>query len=176
MNPCLLCDAKCCRGYKICVTPFDVLRIAKNTGLKPEEFSGLYSEHIFSYDMDTVIEDKDGKQYLLYLNSPPCPFLAKNGNCTIYGFAPLVCRVYPYTERGRLKKAPKCGLFNRLLFRMSKPEGVGQYNDEYALYVRIAARWNRRKGTKDEAFRFLMGEAAKETDYRKTEIDVFKDR
>jgi Fe-S-cluster containining protein len=176
MNPCLLCDAKCCKGYKICVTPFDVLRIAKHTGLKPEKFAGLYSEHIFSYDADTVIEDKKGKKYLLYLKSPPCPFLGKGGKCGAYGFAPLVCRVYPYTEKGRLKKSPKCGIFNRLLFRMSRPEAVGQYNDEYALYVRIAARWNRKKGTETEAFKFILKEAGKETKFRKSELDVFKDR
>ncbi len=176
VNPCLLCNAKCCRDYMICVTPFDVLRIAKNTGLRPEKFSGLYAKNVFKYDLDTAIGTKDGKQHLLYLKSPPCPFLAKHGDCTIYSFAPLVCRVYPYTEKGGLKKNPKCGFFNKLLFRMSRPEAVGQYNDEYALYIRIAARWNLKKGTKDEAFRFIMAEAAKETEARKSALDVFKDR
>ena len=175
-NPCSLCDARCCRDYMIGVTPFDVLRIAKNTGLKPESFSGLYAKNVFKYDFDTAIETKGGKQHLLYFKSPPCPFLAKGGHCTVRGFAPLVCRVYPYTEKGRLKRNPKCGFFNKLLFRLRGPEAVSQYNDEYAIYVRIAARWNRKKGTKDAAFRFIMAEAAKETEARKSALDVFKDR
>jgi len=157
----------------ISVTPFDLLRISSGTGLEPKSFSSLMPRNIFRYDEETAIETEDRGRCLLYINSPPCMFLSEGGKCTVRGFAPLVCRVYPYTEGGRLKKNAKCGRIQRLLFGLRGPEAVEQYNHEQALFVRIAARWNRKGGTAERALGFLVREAAAEINRRESLFEEF---
>ncbi|MEK6982892.1 MAG: YkgJ family cysteine cluster protein [Candidatus Micrarchaeota archaeon] len=169
VSPCSLCTAKCCKGYLITVTSFDILRIMQNTNKKPEEFCSLVYSNILNTDNDTVLEcfvkedDKYPCEYVLALKSYPCTFLGSDNRCTIHEFAPLGCRMYPYkSTEGELIPRPLCPSVSNLLFRIQKPTvKIAEYQKHMKAYKEIVEIWNKKKGKLDDCMQFLLEESKK---------------
>lgn len=70
---------RCCRHYRIPVTPFDLLRLADKLGISTTE---VIARHL------------DGGQHLRRRKDGACKFLTDQG-CAVHGGRPLVCRMYP---------------------------------------------------------------------------------
>ncbi len=76
---CQVCSA-CCYNKAISVTPYEVLRLARNVGLTTAEFLRTCTE-----EGETVLRNRpDGG----------CIFLASRG-CGVHRDRPLVCRLFP---------------------------------------------------------------------------------
>jgi Fe-S-cluster containining protein len=159
-GPCSGCSAPCCRDYLITVTSFDVLRIAERLGKEPAEFSSLQDAKILNLDEDTVLECYEGGlryDCLLALGSHPCIFLGSGSRCTIHDFAPYTCRSYPFNSAGKVLGRARCGPLRLLAFRAS---GVsishGEFFSQMKRYKELVKEWNRKKGTREECWKFLM--------------------
>lgn len=173
INPCSLCDAKCCKTYTITVTIFDVLRICKNNGKKAEEFVFLNPLKILSYDPDMVIDtiDQEGS-YLLAIKSHPCIFLGKDNLCTIHEFAPLSCRRYPYQINDKLNTR-FCPLPSAIVFKIKGPDKpLNPLIAELEAHKKIVKKWNNKKGKKEEVLEFLINEA-NQTQFEKPAVGHF---
>lgn len=93
-------------------TPWDVIRIVKNTGESPYRFLEFLEE-----DEITEVDDNDPtwlvcgkKRYMMALKRSKggCYFLnKKTGFCKIYEHRPILCRLYPFklqeTRSGKFK-------------------------------------------------------------------------
>jgi Fe-S-cluster containining protein len=163
MNPCSFCDGKCCESFVITVSAFDVARIERETGKRAGEFAELRRLDILFYDEDTVVEAKEGGYtgyYLLALKSHPCYFFA-DGKCTIYSYRPLACRVYPFSENGRMSKRALCPLVSKIGFAFFRPSKkiIEEYKKEREAYAEIVKKCNEKKLGREEAFDFLIERA-----------------
>ncbi|MEA3364868.1 MAG: YkgJ family cysteine cluster protein [Candidatus Hydrogenedentes bacterium] len=117
----------CCRDVVCLPTPWDVIRIVKNTGISPYKFLEFLQEGEI-----TEVEDNDPtwlvcgeKRYIMALKRTKrgCYFLnKKTGLCTIYEHRPLLCRLYPFklqeTKNGKFKG-----------FTLHKDVGCPRYRD-----------------------------------------------
>ena len=160
LSPCSGYGAPCCRDYLITLTSFDVLREAENTGKNPEEFSFLARANLLNLNESTILECYEGKErydYLLALKSHPCIFLTKENNCSIHSFAPYMCRSYPYTSEGKILGRARCNPLQKAGFRIA---GVSISKEEYSRqineYMELVRDWNRKKGTKEDCWKFLI--------------------
>ncbi len=138
---CRGCDARCCRRYTISVHHAEVMRIARHTGLAPEDVVELETT-----DLSPVfpVVRVGGVQGQIALRREGvdgrCRFLDGAANrCTIHGRAPFTCRAYPLVLTGdagalgcRLRDDPLC----------PEPFAVGPEEEEE---LRRAARrfWGR---------------------------------
>lgn len=93
-------------------TPWDVIRIVRETGRRPSEFlEFLTPEEIEGVNKnDPTWLEVDGERYLMALERGPkgCHFLDKKTKyCSIYASRPLLCRLYPFklheTRDGKFK-------------------------------------------------------------------------
>jgi len=89
-HPEISCFTLCCRQLELALTPYDVLRLKKATGLSSSAFLENY-----------VIIEREEKDVFprLYLTmvddgNASCVFVAKHG-CTVYRDRPGACRAYP---------------------------------------------------------------------------------
>ncbi len=116
-SACLRCG-KCCTQFGVCVTPYDINRIKKATGLKPDEFLQVIPEQP-GRDRQEPSVLIDGELSLLVLKwkvlastltaaahegqkpqgSRICMFTSSN-SCTIHVSRPMVCRTYPFSPLG----------------------------------------------------------------------------
>ena len=160
-NPCLGCSAPCCTRYLVTVTSFDVLRIAKKTGMKLEEFADFYPAKLLNQDWKSVLfffDYNDPPDYsLLALKSWPCVFL-ENGRCRIHDFAPFACKRYPFDMSGDFKRRD-CSLISQVFFRFKGPQAEGRIW-EIDAYREIVKEWNGKKGRKKDCMDFLMKRTA----------------
>ncbi|MEM4166492.1 MAG: YkgJ family cysteine cluster protein [Candidatus Bilamarchaeaceae archaeon] len=159
-SPCRLCNGNCCISFVITVTSFDILRIVKATGLKPEEFAELRRLDILSFDDNHVVECKNGKyteSYLLTLKSHPCYFFDSKKGCKIHKAKPLACRIYPHNENGDFGKRSLCPFLPFLFFHFLGPSKklLQQYRKEKKLYANLVKKCNEKKLNIKNAFRFL---------------------
>lgn len=89
-HPGVVCFTECCRLLELALTPYDVLRLRKGTGLNSQELLDQYIivEHdqrdVFPRFFLTMIDDGQAS----------CAFVAENG-CTLYQHRPGACRAYP---------------------------------------------------------------------------------
>ena len=84
------CFTKCCRGIKITLTPYDVIRLKNRLGLSSEEFLAIYTE-------PHLLEKTDLPMITLKLmddDKKSCPFVRDDG-CIVYPDRPTTCRYYP---------------------------------------------------------------------------------
>jgi len=84
------CFTKCCRGIRIVLTPYDIIRLKKNLQLTSEEFLAIYTE-------PQLLEKTDLPMVLLKLlddDQNSCPFVRDEG-CIVYEDRPTTCRYYP---------------------------------------------------------------------------------
>jgi Fe-S-cluster containining protein len=161
IDPCSSCSAECCSNYIITVTSFDVLRAAKASLKKPEDFAVLHEPRLLGYDPDLILETSDGYGcYLLGFKSHPCFFL-KDRLCTIHDSAPLSCRHYPYTVAGTMN-ARFCPLMPKFFFRLRGPEtDRAKLVQELEEYKKIVKKWNERQGKKNDCLAFLLEESSR---------------
>jgi len=166
LNPCRLCSAICCKNYTITVTSFDVLRIIKNTNLKPDEFAQLIPLKILNFDNDTVLEcyqDGNCYEHILTLKSHSCYFLNDDNSCRIHEFSPLGCRLYPYQSNNKLTKNAFCPTIPKTLFRFQNPKDkAGEYLNQLDAYKKIVKEWNSKRGKKEDCLKFLLDDLNEE--------------
>jgi uncharacterized protein len=85
----LACYNTCCRDINIFLTPYDVLRMRRSTGLSSEEFLQRYTIALLGEDgLPLVVLKMKENQ------NKTCPFVAPDG-CGIYNDRPWSCRMYP---------------------------------------------------------------------------------
>jgi Fe-S-cluster containining protein len=84
------CFTQCCRGIKITLTPYDIIRLKNRLNLSSEEFLALYTE-------PQLLEKTDLPMVTLKRlddEEQSCPFVREDG-CIIYSDRPTTCRYYP---------------------------------------------------------------------------------
>ena len=84
------CFTQCCRGIKIPLTPYDIIRMKTRLRLSSEDFLAMYTE-------PQLLEKTDLPMVTLKLMDDPrqsCPFVREDG-CLIYTDRPTTCRYYP---------------------------------------------------------------------------------
>ena len=156
VNPCSFCSAECCKTYLVTITAFDVLRAAKASGKRPEEFALLHEPRLLGYDPELILNTADGYgSYLLGFKSHPCIFLEEN-KCTIHENAPLSCRHYPYTV-AKTMNARFCPFFSKIMFRLKGPDNKRKLVlDEINEYKKTVKQWNKKQGKKEDCLPFLL--------------------
>lgn len=85
----LACYNTCCRDVNIFLTPYDVLRMRRSTGLASDEFLERYTFAVLGEDGIPLVLLK-----MMEDQSKTCPFVASEG-CGIYQDRPWSCRMYP---------------------------------------------------------------------------------
>jgi Fe-S-cluster containining protein len=153
MNKCLRCG-NCCTRFGVCITPFDIRRIVKTTGLKPSEFADYISEPKERERKEPAILI-DGKPSLLVLRrnqNNVCFFYSPSG-CKAYSFRPMLCRTYPFKlEEGKLRD-----MRSRACIECWHPDekseceyeyvhDIKKYEKEIEEYKKIAEKWNAKGG------------------------------
>jgi Fe-S-cluster containining protein len=89
-HPGVPCFNNCCADVNIILTPFDVLQLARHTGLHTRVFLDTYTGNPITKDLQIpmvilkMLDDDDKK----------CPFVGEHG-CTVYEDRPWACRMYP---------------------------------------------------------------------------------
>ena len=85
----LACYNTCCRDINIFLTPYDVLRMRRCTGLSSGEFLASYTVALLGKEGIplVVLKMKEDER-------KTCPFVASDG-CGIYQDRPWSCRMYP---------------------------------------------------------------------------------
>jgi Fe-S-cluster containining protein len=84
------CFTQCCADVTIMLTPFDVLRLARRTGLSTGEFLSQHTITPVSKELQLpVVVLKLGED-----EARRCPFVAEEG-CSVYEDRPWACRMYP---------------------------------------------------------------------------------
>ncbi len=84
------CFTECCRQLELTLSPYDVLRLRRSTGLSSAEFLDKYviieqsPEDIFPSCYLTMVDD----------GRASCVFVSEKG-CTVYENRPGACRTYP---------------------------------------------------------------------------------
>jgi Fe-S-cluster containining protein len=89
-HPAIACFTECCRGTKIILTPYDVIRLKTRLNLKSDEFLSIYTEpHLLEKTDLPVITLKhlDDERH-------SCHFVRDDG-CILYEDRPSACRYYP---------------------------------------------------------------------------------
>lgn len=89
-HPGVPCFTECCRLLELPLTPYDVLRLRRGTGLSSTE---LHNRYI----IEEMLEgDVFPKYYLTMVDDgrASCVFVDKNG-CSVYDHRPGACRAYP---------------------------------------------------------------------------------
>ena len=135
------CFTECCRLLDLALTPYDILRLRRATGLDSRVLLDRY----------VIIEQEtDGAFPRLYLTMVDdgrgsCPFVSPNG-CSVYQHRPGACRVYPLgraTSRDRsgkieeqfvLLKEEHCRGFEENTPQVAERYGIEQGMTEYFLF------------------------------------------
>ena len=84
------CFTQCCRGIRILLTPYDVIRLKNRMGISSEDFLAIYTE-------PQLLEKTDLPVITLKLlddEAKSCPFVREDG-CLMYADRPSTCRYYP---------------------------------------------------------------------------------
>jgi len=85
----LPCFNTCCNDINIFLTPYDVLRIRRATGLSSGEFLNKYTVALLGDEGLPLIVLKMKED-----ENKSCPFVTQDG-CSIYQDRPWSCRMYP---------------------------------------------------------------------------------
>lgn len=104
-HPGVPCFTECCRMLELALTPYDILRLRKGTGLTSQQ---LHDQYIIE---DRGEHDMFPKFYLTMVDDgrASCVFVGEEG-CKIYSHRPGACRAYPLgraavrTRAGELKE------------------------------------------------------------------------
>lgn len=138
-HPGVPCFTECCRMLELALTPYDILRLRRGTGLSSQQ---LHDEYIIE---ELGEHDMFPKFYLTMVDDgrASCVFVGENG-CQIYADRPGACRAYPLgraavkTRSGELKqhfvlmKESHCKGFDeppqQTPLSYSEEQGLTEYN------------------------------------------------
>jgi Fe-S-cluster containining protein len=110
---CKRCGA-CCFRCEIVLTPYDILRLCQGVRITTGEFLDYYGQITLGpesglpvcwLDFEKVQQWRGGDE-----QSPPCPFLALEGEhfaCGVYPYRPSCCRSFPVFRMGKADEEPK---------------------------------------------------------------------
>ncbi len=162
---CELCDARCCKDRIITITIFDAIRIMKNAKIKFEDFAVFERPRLLNLDYNELIKCKENgveQDFILTIKSHPCVFL-KNNRCSIYEYAPMVCKLYPFNSEGNYIEGALCPIQSKILFKFRGVEKkiVEQFKKEEAEWRKLIKKWNLIAGTKEECKEYLIKEGMK---------------
>ena len=85
------CFTKCCRGIRITLTPYDIVRLKNRLDLSSTEFLAIYT-------VPELLEKTDLPVVTLKMmddDEESCPFVRDNDGCIVYEDRPSTCRYYP---------------------------------------------------------------------------------
>ena len=94
------CSGYCCTKYTVIITCRDIIRILKNTPLKPLDFLMLFNanEETSKYFPKIIINSEEVVIGLKQKQNNACIFfLDEIGMCGIHLYKPMVCHTYPFT-------------------------------------------------------------------------------
>jgi Fe-S-cluster containining protein len=126
----LSCFNRCCRKKHLPLTPYDVLRLRRATGLHSDEFLTRYTLYaldpgsgfpVISIKLD---EAREGR----------CPFVTDAG-CKVYEDRPTACRLYPLARASAPGKGRRG--FKELFFLLDTPSCLGRNED----VPRVVENW-----------------------------------
>lgn len=95
-HPNVSCFTECCRDLNLMLTPYDVLRLARNLGLSTTAFLDAYTDAV-------VVEGSPLPSVALKMGDDArrlCPFVSTTG-CRVYADRPSACRTYPLARASR---------------------------------------------------------------------------
>ncbi len=148
MGECLR-SGNCCTNFGVCVTPFDISRIAAGTGLQPVDFVMAIPEPPNRERAEPAVLI-DGVPCLIVLRwqtKRVCKFYGPNG-CTIYSARPNLCRTYPFafSENRELievtaRACPARWMPDDLALDQYLVD-LAEYKKDVLTYKEIAKKWN----------------------------------
>lgn len=94
----IACFNACCKNIDIILTPYDILRLKRNQGLKSHE---LVARYTLPFEMD--FHGLPGLKLATKPGSSECAFLSEEG-CGVYADRPAACRYYALGNMGVRKK------------------------------------------------------------------------
>lgn len=152
MSQCLRCG-NCCTRFGVCITPFDIKRISKTTGLAPTDIADFILEPRKRERREPAILI-DGKKCLLVLKrdiDDVCLFYSKMG-CKTYLSRPMLCRTYPFTLKNKKLVNMNSRACNSCWYPLYNDEkqyfkDILRYSREVEKYRKIAEDWNKKGGT-----------------------------
>ncbi|MEK6982193.1 MAG: YkgJ family cysteine cluster protein [Candidatus Micrarchaeota archaeon] len=177
LDSCQRCN-NCCTNFGVCLTIFDISRIARETGRNPISFVDLVDDYSPRERTEPAII-LNHKKYVLVLKHEQkqekeqekrvCTFF-KSGGCSIYESRPYLCRTYPFildqTQKGELKD-----LQNRacVVFWYPKGEAKEKYVTDLKIYFKqieeykkIVDKWNNDKSNNSKGLSTFLKFALKE--------------
>lgn len=89
-GPDMECFNRCCTDVNIFLTPYDVLRMRRESGMGSQEFLNKYTIIPFDKSLKLPIP-----QLEMVGDKTACPFVDFEKGCTIYANRPTPCRMYP---------------------------------------------------------------------------------
>ena len=151
IQSCMRCG-NCCTRFGVCITPFDISRIAKATGLEPGTFVNTISEQEGRERTEpfVVIDKKKCLLILKWSIERHCIFFAGTG-CGIYDDRPALCRTYPFCMGGnglkdmKSRACPK-GWAPAQEGKAQYAADIKRYQGELDAYREIADKWNKSGG------------------------------
>ena len=137
--------------YSVALSVEDVRRIVQNTSLKPDAFVDFTPVDESEYRCPDVNVDGEYAYMTLRRDERGCCVLSVlHGNdirCSVHGFHPLVCRIYPFTElngkvahRRKFRCEKKWDLDGKTKRRIRRL--LDQRKDEISRYEAVAREWN----------------------------------
>ena len=131
----------CCTDVICLPTPWDVVRIVRNTGENPYEFL----EFVTPEEIEEVSKNDQawlecgGEQYMMALRRDErlgCHFLDKKTKyCTIYESRPILCRLYPFRVTEYADGTFKGFVLHKNVGCPKNRDGVYQVKPLYDLYM-----------------------------------------
>ena len=144
------CFTACCQKLELTLTPWDIVRLARRTGLSTTDFLERYVR----------AEERPGRlpRVALMMNEDDgrCPFVTDKG-CSVYEDRPSACRTYPLARAAAPSPASAQVKESYFLVREShckgfesdqewtveewlRDQGMGLYNELNDLWMTILAR------------------------------------
>ena len=126
----LTCFNTCCCDINIFLTPYDVLRMIRATGLSSGEFLKRYTIPLLGEEGLPLVVLK-----MMEDENKSCPFVTPDG-CRIYQDRPWSCRMYPIfpvsseEEEFLIEEKPSC-----LGFKEEKEWTIQEWKKDQGIYI-----------------------------------------
>lgn len=117
-SPEVPCFNECCRDLNQFLTPYDVLRLKKNLGLKSTEFLKKYTiSHLGPESGLPVVTFRSEAE-----SDHECPFVTPEG-CSVYTDRPSSCRAYPIARA--IQRSRETGEVTEYFMLINEPHCKG---------------------------------------------------
>jgi Fe-S-cluster containining protein len=105
---------QCCFRCEIVLTPYDILRLCQGVRITTGEFLDYYGQITLGPESGLPVCWLDFEKVQRWWGgderSPPCPFLALEGEhfaCVVYPYRPSCCRSFPVFRMAKAGEEPK---------------------------------------------------------------------